>query len=73
MTRRDVLAVLTLAAMDAPALAQGTKRRAGFLHPGQSTVLDNRISPMREGLAGNAGGTRLDMEIILLRANEVIE
>jgi hypothetical protein len=50
MKRREVLAWLAMASMDASAFAQAHVRRIGFLHPGQSTVLNDRIAAIREGL-----------------------
>jgi ABC-type uncharacterized transport system substrate-binding protein len=43
--------------------------RVGFLHPGQSALVSNRVVAFREGLAASAA----DAEIIIRLANEQIE
>jgi putative tryptophan/tyrosine transport system substrate-binding protein len=47
---------------------QKPKWRIGFLHPGQSTLVSNRISALREGLGKTGYGE--DVEIIARIANE---
>lgn len=54
--------------------AQQPKRwRIGFLHPGQSTLVSNRIVAFREGLGASSPNGAADAEIIVRLANEQID
>jgi putative ABC transport system substrate-binding protein len=55
-------------------LAQGQKGwRVGFLHPGQSTLVRNRVVAFREGLGGIGLRAAADAEIIVRLADEQID
>ena len=47
--------------------------RIGFLHPGQSTLVSNRIVAFREGLGVSSPRGAADAEIIVRLANEQID
>ena len=47
--------------------------RIGFLHPGQSALVSNRIVAFREGLAASGSREAADAEIIVRLANEQID
>jgi len=71
MLRREFLMLAGGIATASPVKAvaqQKRKWRIGFLHPGQSTLVSNRISAFREGL-GKAGSAE-DVEILARIANE---
>src|ERR1700739_1359024 len=71
MLRREFLGLSGAIASALPfksAAQQPRKWRIGFLHPGQSTLVSNRISAFREGL-GKTGSTE-DPEIVARIANE---
>src|SRR5437016_524893 len=54
--------------------AQQSKRwRIGFLHPGQSALVSNRIVAFREGLAASGPKEAADAELIVRLANEQID
>jgi putative ABC transport system substrate-binding protein len=54
--------------------AQPSKRwRIGFLHPGQSTLVSNRIVALREGLGASGLREAADAEIVVRLANEQID
>ncbi|WMT76241.1 ABC transporter substrate-binding protein [Bradyrhizobium sp. Ash2021] len=73
MQRRDFvkLVVGCVSAWPLSVSAQQAKSwRIGFLHPGQSALVSNRIVAFREGLSGSAPKDAADAEIIVRLANE---
>jgi putative tryptophan/tyrosine transport system substrate-binding protein len=76
MRRRDFikLAIGSGSAWPLSVNSQQSKRwRIGFLHPGQSALVSNRIIAFREGLAASAPRETADPEIIVRLANEQID
>ena len=75
MRRRDfVKLVLAGSALPFSAAAQQPKGwRIGFLHPGQSALVANRIVAFREGLGGTTIREAADAEIVVRLANEQID
>src|SRR6476646_8010017 len=74
MQRRTFITLLGGAPVALPliAVAQPTRKwRIGFLHPGQSVTVNNRILAFREGLG--ASGPAEDPEIIVRIANERLD
>ena len=60
--------------MAASSSAQPSKRwRIGFLHPGQSALVSDRIVAFREGLGASGLREAADVEIIVRLANEQID
>ena len=49
---------------------QRQKWRIGFLHPGQSAVVNDRIVAFRQGIGAQAGRDSADIEIVVRTANE---
>jgi putative ABC transport system substrate-binding protein len=47
--------------------------RVGFLHPGQSALVGNRVVAFREGLGGSSLREAADAEIVIRLANEQID
>src|SRR5580704_5132548 len=52
---------------------QSKSWRIGFLHPGQSALVSNRIVAFREGLGTSSPKEAADAEIIVRLANEQID
>ena len=76
MRRRDFikLAIGSGSAWPLSVNAQQSKRwRIGFLHPGQSALVSNRVVAFREGLAASGPREAADAEIIVRLANEQID
>jgi putative ABC transport system substrate-binding protein len=76
MRRRDFikLAIGSGSAWPLSVNSQQSKRwRIGFLHPGQSALVSNRIIAFREGLAASGPRETADAEIIVRLANEQID
>lgn len=76
MRRRDFIKLIVGGASASPVSAgaqQIKKWRIGFLHPGQSALVTNRIVAFREGLAASAPKEAADAEIIVRLANEQID
>jgi hypothetical protein len=74
MKRREFIAALGGAAAMWPlcAVAQPARKwRIGFLHPGQSATVNNRIAAFREGLGASGPGE--DPEIVVRIANERLD
>ena len=74
MKRREFIVALGGAAAMWPlsAVAQPARKwRIGFLHPGQSATVNNRIAAFREGLGAPAPGQ--DPEIVVRIANERLD
>ena len=74
MKRREFIVALGGAAAMWPlsAVAQPARKwRIGFLHPGQSATVNNRIAAFREGLGAPAPGE--DPEIVVRIANERLD
>jgi putative ABC transport system substrate-binding protein len=63
MRRRDLIAALAAGAVAWPgvARAQPKKRLVGFLHPGNSATVPQRIVAFREGLSALRGGGEIDV------------
>jgi len=73
MRRRDFikLVVVSGSAWPLSVSAQQSKSwRVGFLHPGQSALVSNRIVAFREGLSASTLKGATDAEIIVRLANE---
>ena len=76
MRRRDFikLAIGSGSAWPLSVNAQQSKRwRIGFLHPGQSALVSNRVVAFREGLAASGPREAADADIIVRLANEQID
>jgi putative ABC transport system substrate-binding protein len=76
MRRRDFIKLVigSGSAWPLSVSAQQSKRwRIGFLHPGQSALVNNRIVAFREGLAASGLREAADAEIIVRLANEQID
>jgi ABC-type uncharacterized transport system substrate-binding protein len=76
MRRRDFISLLvgSGAAWPLSAWSQQVKGwRVGFLHPGQSTLVGNRVVAFREGLADAGLREAADAEILVRLANEQID
>jgi putative tryptophan/tyrosine transport system substrate-binding protein len=74
MKRREFIAALGGAAAMWPlcAVAQPARKwRIGFLHPGQSATVNNRIAAFREGLGASGPGE--DPEIVVRIANDRLD
>src|SRR5258708_4058100 len=74
MRRREFIAALggTAAMWPLSAVAQPARKwRVGFLHPGQSVTVNNRILAFREGLGASGPGE--DPEIVVRIANERLD
>jgi putative ABC transport system substrate-binding protein len=72
MLRREFLMVVGGAASALPlgAVAQQARKwRIGFLHPGQSATVTNRIAAFREGLGASGLAAAADAEIVARIAN----
>src|SRR3954453_16151288 len=76
MRRRDVLKLLIGSGIALPLSvhAQQPKTwRVGFLHPGQSTLVGNRVVAFREGVGGASLREAANAEIVVRLANEQID
>src|SRR3954454_6250514 len=76
MRRRDCLKLLMGSGIVLPlsASAQQPKAwRVGFLHPGQSTLVGNRVVAFREGLGGSSLREAANADIVVRLANEQID
>jgi len=76
MRRRDFmkLAIGFGSALPLSVTAQQPKGwRVGFLHPGQSTLVGNRVVAFREGLGGSSLREAANAEIVVRLANEQID
>ena len=72
MLRREfMMFVGGASALPLKAIAQARKWRIGFLHPGQSVTVNNRILAFREGLGASGPGE--DPEIVVRIANERLD
>src|SRR5258705_7981760 len=74
MQRREFITLIggVASALPLSAVAQpGRKWRIGFLHPGQSVTVNNRILAFREGLGASGPGE--DPEIVVRIANERLD
>ena len=74
MRRRDIIKLGSGSAWPLSVSAQPSKRwRIGFLHPGQSTLVSNRIVAFREGLGASGLREAADAEIVVRLANDQID
>jgi putative ABC transport system substrate-binding protein len=76
MRRRDFIKLVVGAGSAWPlsvSAQQSKSWRIGFLHPGQSALVSNRIVPFREGLGTLSPKEAADAEIIVRLANEQID
>lgn len=76
MRRRDFIKFMVGSASvwPLPGHAQQARNwRIGFLHPGQSTLVSNRIVAFREGLGGSSLREAADAEIVVRLANAEID
>jgi putative ABC transport system substrate-binding protein len=72
MLRREFMMLVGGAASALPlgAVAQQARKwRIGFLHPGQSATVTNRIAAFREGLGASGLAAAADAEIVARIAN----
>jgi putative ABC transport system substrate-binding protein len=75
MRRRAFLGAIAMGALACPGtvLAQPRRKRlVGFLHPGNSATVPQRIVAFREGIAG-AAPTGFDIEVILRIGNDRLD
>jgi putative ABC transport system substrate-binding protein len=76
MLRREFMMLVGGAASALPLSAtaqQVRKWRIGFLHPGQSATVTNRIAAFREGLGASGLAAAADAEIVARIANEQLD
>jgi hypothetical protein len=76
MRRRDFIKLVVGSGSAWPLRASAQQSKSwliGFLHPGQSAVVSNRIVALREGLTASAPKEAADAEIIVRLANEEID
>jgi putative ABC transport system substrate-binding protein len=76
MLRREFMMLVGGAASALPLSAiaqQARKWRIGFLHPGQSATVTNRIAAFREGLGASGLAAAADAEIVARIANEQLD
>jgi putative ABC transport system substrate-binding protein len=76
MRRRDFVKLIVGSGSAWPlsvSAQQSKSWRIGFLHPGQSAVVSNRIVAFREGLIASTRKDAADAEIIVRLANEQID
>jgi putative ABC transport system substrate-binding protein len=76
MRRRDFIKLVVGSGSAWPfsvSAQQSKSWRIGFLHPGQSALVGNRIVAFREGLSASAPKDAADAEIIVRLANEQID
>lgn len=76
MRRRDFIKLIVCSASvwPLPGHAQQVRNwRIGFLHPGQSALVSNRIVAFREGLGGSSLREAADAEIVVRLANAEID
>jgi len=74
MLRREfMMFVGGASALPLKAIAQARKWRIGFLHPGQSVTVTNRIAAFREGLGASGLAAAADAEIVARIANEQLD
>ena len=73
MRRRDFIKLVigSGSALPLTVTAQQPKGwRVGFLHPGQSTLVGNRVVAFREGMGGAGRREAANAEIVVRLANE---
>ena len=76
MRRRDFMKLVigSGSALPLSVTAQQSKGwRVGFLHPGQSTLVGNRVVAFREGMGGSGLREAANAEIVVRLANEQID
>jgi putative ABC transport system substrate-binding protein len=76
MRRRDVLKLLVGSGIALPLSVDAQQPKAwrvGFLHPGQSTLVGNRVVAFREGLGGSSIREAANADIVVRLANEQID
>src|SRR3954452_11345366 len=75
MRRRDFIGLIvgTGCAWRSAHAQQSKNWRIGFLHPGQSALVSNRVVAFREGLGAPGVREAADAEIVIRLANEQIE
>jgi putative ABC transport system substrate-binding protein len=74
MKRREFITLISGVASALPlrAMAQTVRKlRIGFLHPGQSVTVNNRIAAFREGLGTSGPGE--DLELVVRIANDQLD
>ena len=76
MRRRDFIKLVVGSGSALPLSVTGQQPkgwRIGFLHPGQSALVSNRVVAFREGLGGSGLREAADAEIVVRLANEQID
>jgi putative ABC transport system substrate-binding protein len=73
MLRREFMMVVAggIAVLPRRTFAQQARKwRIGFLHPGQSATVANRMAAFREGLTASGAGEAADAELVVRIANQ---